>query len=498
MLHRPAVGYRDDVSDLPTTYEELEARATRGELTDYLVDLHDRSGTPGLAYSLFTPDTELLTLVRGWRDREERAAVTEDTIFGVASVTKSFTALAVLQLVAQGRLALTDPVTDYLPLTLWRDTPPATLEHFLNHTSGLPPLPTMTWLRGPTQAGDPVTDAEARQVEQMARETGGLPDVSTFVGLVEYMNESVALLGPAGRYFSYSNDAFCLLGAVVEGVTGVPFSDFVASNILEPLGMKRSTFELERVLADPDHSTLYARDASGTVMRSPLWEDAGVMRAGGALKSTLSDLRRYVRFLMEPKRAPELGLSPSHLERMGTGTVWSGVGLRYGLGLNQSLAPYGGHVTGHDGGLKGVSSRIGWLSEGSPGPRVGGVVLTNLAGVPVDLFHTAGINVVTGLPADTRAYRPGSFEATEDDYRRVEGSYASGEPYGRVRLYRDPAGALRAAVGDPAEDLPARLVGRDEIAVTGAFKTYPLVMVLDDAGAVSGVFQGSRVLLRQP
>src|SRR5690606_33257032 len=111
---------------------------------------------------------------------------------------------------------------------------------------------------------------------------------------------------------------------------------------------------------------------------------------------------------------------------------------------------------------------------------------------------TAGINVVTGLPADTRAYRPGSFEATEDDYRRVEGSYASGEPYGRVRLYRDPAGALRAAVGDPAEDLPARPVGRDEIAVTGAFKTYPLVMVLDDAGAVSGVFQGSRVLLRQP
>jgi CubicO group peptidase (beta-lactamase class C family) len=423
--------------------------------------------------------------------------VTEDTIFGVASVTKSFTALAVQTLAARGAVALTDPVSDYLPLTLWRDTVPATLEHFLNHTSGLPPLPTMTWLRGPTQAGDPVTDSDAELVAKMAAEAGGLPDVSTFDGLVAYLNDAVKLLGPPGRYFSYSNDAFCLLGAVVERVSGMTFSDYVTTTILAPLGMTRSTFDVRQVRADGDHSTLYARDTTGAVRASPQWEDAGVMRAGGALKSTLADLRRYVRFLMDPARATELGLRPEHVRRLGTGSVWSGVGLQYGLGLNEQQAPYGGTVIGHDGGLKGVSSRIGWLPATEHGPRVGAVVLTNLAGVPVDLLHFAGINAVSGMPLGARAYVPTTYSPSESEYARVLGSYASGEPYGRVRLYRCEDGELRAAVGDPVEDLPAAMVGRDEVAVTGAFKTFPLRMVLDDAGEVIGVFYGSRVLLRQ-
>jgi CubicO group peptidase (beta-lactamase class C family) len=321
--------------------------------------------------------------------------------------------------------------------------------------------------------------------------------VSTYDGLSAYVNDSVELLGPPGRYFSYSNDAFCLLGAVVERVSGMSFSDYVTAHILEPLGMLRSTFDLERVLAAPDHATLYARAPSGAVLASPQWEDAGVMRAGGALKSTLADLRRYVRFLMDPRRAPELGVQPEHIRRMGTGTVWSGVGLRYGLGLNELLAPYGGTVIGHDGGLKGVSSRIGWLPSTGNQPRVGAVVLTNLAGVPVDLLHLAGMNAVTGMPLGARAYVPAEYSPSESEYARVLGSYASGEPYGRVRLYRRDDGELRAAVGDPVEDLPAALVGPDEVAVTGAFKTFPLRMVLDDASEVIGVFHGSRVLLRR-
>lgn len=486
-----------DAVQRPQAKLTLLAGTERGELAAYLADLHGRSGAPGMAYSLFTEEEELLTDLRGWRDEQAGLPVTEETIFGVASVTKSFTALAILLLVEQGRVALTDPVTDHLPLTLWHGGPPATLQHFLQHTSGLPPLPTMTWLRGPTQAGDPVTDSDAKLVETMAMEAGGLPDVSTFAGLIDYINDAVEPLGAPGRYFSYSNDAYCLLGALVESVSGVPYSEYVAASILAPLGMTRSTFELERVLGDPDSVTLYARDKTGAVQPSPRWEDAGVMRAGGALKSTLADLRRYVRFLMNPERAPELGLTPGAIRAMTTGTVWSGVGLRYGLGLNQQLAPYGGSVIGHDGGLKGVSSRIGWLPSGERHQAVGAVVLTNLAAVPVDLLHMAGINAVTGVPIDTRAYRPAEYAQRDADYARILGSYASGEPYGRLRLYRGPDGGLRAAIGDPVEDLPAALAGRDEVAVAGAFKTVPIRTVLDDEGEVIGMFYGSRVLLKQ-
>src|SRR5690606_8439581 len=268
-------GYRSGVNgspDTPAPRAAILGNATRAELTDYLADLHRRGGAPGMAYSLFTADEELHTELRGWRDREAGLPVTENTLFGVASVTKSFTALAMLTLAAAGRLALVDPVTDYLPLTLWRGGAAPTLEHFLNHTSGLPPLPTMTWLRGPTQAGDPVTDSDAQLVTTMTAAAGVLPDVSTYAGLVGYINDSVTPLGPPGRYFSYSNAAFCLRGAVVEVVTGLPYADYVAANILEPLGMTRSTYELGRVLGDGDHTTLYARDTAGVVRSSPQWE----------------------------------------------------------------------------------------------------------------------------------------------------------------------------------------------------------------------------------
>lgn len=478
-------------------------RSAATALGERLTELKDGTGVPALAYTLFTPDDGIFTGLVGERDREAGAPVSEDTIFGVASVTKSFTCLATLQLAADGALALEDKVTDHLPLTLWAAGAEPSLRQLMNHTSGLPPLPTMTWLRGPTQAGDAVSGGDAEQVKEMAAARGGrLPDVSTFSGLVAYLNDEVAPLGTPGEQFSYSNDGFCLLGAVIAEVSGMPFARFVERRILGPLDMTRSTFSLAKVLHDPDHATLYARDDDGLVRRSPVWEDAGVMQGGGALKSTLADLRRYVRFLMSPPRAGELGLQPEHLQAMAAGTAWCGVDSRYGLGLQETTAPSGDRLVGHGGGLKGVSSQIGWLPE----KGVGMVLLTNLGGLPTSLIGVSGINALTGQDVATPLYRPEErLSAGEERYvpaagevEELLGQYASGEPYGRVRLYRAPAaGTLRAVVGLPEENLPAELVAPDEIALGGKWQRQPLSILRHQDGSVRGVFYGLRVLDRQ-
>lgn len=460
-----------------------------------LAEIRSGSGLPGLAYSLFTGDEVLFEARDGWRDREARLPVDENTIFGVASLTKSLTCLALLRLAAEGALSLDDPVTEYLPLTLWEVGREPRLRHFMNHTSGLPPLPTMTWLRGPTQRGDVIAGSEAALLRDMAAARGGpLPRVDTFARLIAYLGDEVKPFAEPGAQFSYSNDAFCLLGAVISEVAGMPIDTFVTGTILEPLGMSRSTFSLQRVLLDENHATLYAADETGRVQRSPAWEDAGVMQGGGALKSTLADLRSYVRFLMEPRRAAELGLEQEALETMANGTVWCGAGTRYGLGLQESTAPCGDRLVGHGGGLKGVSSQFYWL----PGHDVGAVLLTNLSGLPSGLMALAGINAVTGVDVATPLYRPGTYSPRPAEVEALLGYYSSGEPYGRLRLYRSEDGGLRAEVGLPADDLAVVMVGADELALQGRWQQQAVSVLRTADGEVSGLFHGLRVLARDP
>lgn len=454
--------------------------------------LRQRMRVPGIGVTLFTGEDVLLSEGFGYRDREAGLPVTEDTIFGVASITKSFTALSILKLVSDGVLSLDDPVAQHLPFSLWDDGEPARIRHFLSHTSGLPALPTMDWVRAPSQIGDPVTGAQAA-----ADTEEPVPDVRTPERLVAWIDANAHLLGEPGEYFSYSNDAYCLLGAIVEQVSGRPFDAFLAETILAPLAMTRTTFDERRVMADPDHSTLYESalyegDREGRVMPSPQWETTGKLLGGGMLKSTLADLRSYVRYLMAPERVAGPDVEPALVRAMAGAYTWSGPGLMYGYGLASRSGYQDLTLVGHDGSLKGVSSRMGWVPEFG----LGGVVLCNLADVPASDLWLAGVNALTGLPIDGKAYAPGSYAASEASVLPLLGDYASGEPYGRLRLYRDGDGALWATVGKPAKDVPARMVGPDEVALSFAERDAPVTVLREEDGRVRGVHYGSRVLLR--
>ena len=468
----------------PTAWRETYER--------HLLALQARTGVPGMGVTLFTADDVLLSRGLGSRDREAGLPVTEDTLFGVASITKSFTALAVLQLVTDGRLSLDDAVSEHLPFTLWDGREPARIRHFLSHTSGLPALPTMDWVRAPSQLGDPVTGKQAEK-----RVANPVPDVRTPERLVAWIDANAVLLGEPGEVFSYSNDAFCLLGGIVERVADRPFDDFVEERIARPLGMARTTFDLERVLADPDHSTLYERDESGTVLPSPRWETTARLLGGGMLKSTLGDLRRYVRYLMAPASIDRTSggpdIDPELVRAMSAANTWSGPGRTYGFGLITQTDHHGKTLVGHGGSLKGVSSQIGWV----PQLGIGGVVLSNLVDIPSEGVWVSGVNARTGVPVDARPYAPGSYTASAAEVAEVLGRYASGEPYGRLRFYVNEGGALRAGVGDPETDVPARFAAADEIALTFPEHEAPATLLRGDDGKIRGVTYGLRVLLRE-
>src|SRR5690606_12753108 len=207
----------------------------------YAVDVLERYGAPGMAVGVARDGRTIYEGGLGWRDRERELPATPDTIFGIGSVTKSFTCMAIMQLVDEGRLLVDDPVIRYLPefsVPNEQYRQAITIHHFMTHTSGLPPLPSLTYALARSLEADPAAAA------LRAGQASPHPPIDTPGQLLDFIaHHDFELLGPPGAYFSYSNEAFALLGTIIERVTGQRYEDFVTQRILEPLGMTRTTFD---------------------------------------------------------------------------------------------------------------------------------------------------------------------------------------------------------------------------------------------------------------
>lgn len=495
-----------------------------------LARLARASGTPGLAVTAFTPDATLFTGCYGVRDASTGRPVTPDTIFGIASITKSVTALVLSSLSAEGRLSLDDRTEAHLPLRAGG----ARVVDLLSHAAGLPPTPTMTWLRAAGQWDDPVAgrptrdeakrtlvlgamgrsgdrdwrdvpcdalDADAAALGDGAARrllTEAADEVATPEGLCAWLTRHARPALPPGSALSYSNDGYCLAGHVAERVGGAPLETLVARIVTEPLGMTRTTFDLDRVLRDDDRVTPHALDANGAAAVSPAWQETGRMLGGGMLRSTLADLRTYVRFLAAPG-AHGVPVPPDHVVAMREGRVDIAPHVRYGLGLIRTDAPDGTTVVHHTGSLKGVSSVIGF----EPDTGVGVVALANLEGVPVTTVLHRVLNAVAGRAPGYRPDTPGSADVrtaptgARDALRELAGAYRGGEPYGRLVLRVDATGAGTAWSGaDPVRRAKATAVRRGVATVDGQDGPTQVVAIRDADDAVVAVRFGTRILWR--
>jgi CubicO group peptidase (beta-lactamase class C family) len=234
----------------------------------YFQEQIPRQHVPGAVIMLVKDGTTLLAKGYGFADLEKRVPVTpEGAVFRVASVSKLFTATAVMQLVERGRLGLDDDVNAHLRLFKLPSNyaEPVTIAHLLTHRGGFD--------------------------EQLIGIAA--PDPARPLPLGEYLVRRMPpAVMPPGRFISYSNHGYALLGHIIEEVSGRPFADYMEENVLRPLGMTMSSFRqpLPGALAG-GLATGYL-DEDGVLQ--PLALDAIHVAPAGSLVTTGTDAARFM------------------------------------------------------------------------------------------------------------------------------------------------------------------------------------------------------------
>ena len=314
-----------------------------------------RANMPGAAMGIIIDGELVWVKATGVRETTDKAPVTPDTVFRIASMTKSFTAMAILKLRDESKLSLDDPVSRYIPALEnlpypTKDSPAITIRHLLTHSEGFP-------------EDNPWGDRQLAQTDETVR---------------AWMRAGIPFSTPPGTTFEYSNYGFGILGQIVTKASGKDYAAYVRDNILRPLGMNSSTFEMSAV--PREHIALGYRFEDGGWKPEPILAH-GAFGAMGGLWTSTRDLARYVAFLMSayPPRddadnGPIKRSSAREMQQVGRfqpgsafrGTVdgplaFNAGGYGYGLGVSQDCRF--DHTVGHGGGLPGYGSLMRWLPE---------------------------------------------------------------------------------------------------------------------------------------
>ena len=224
---------------------------------------------PGLAVAIVQGDRVIFA--KGYGEAAPGKPITPQTQFYLGSVTKSFTALAALQLVEQGQLDLDAPVQQYLPWFEVADLQAAaqiTVRHLLNHTSGL------------SESGDPNAAASTGSLEEQAR-----------------LLKNVRPNAPAGTKFQYYNQNYRLVGLLIETVSGQSYGDYLRENIFIPLGMAQTTTD---PAAAPNLAQGYSRFFGFPLPQTQRFIPGAL--PSGYLVSTAEDLAQYLRAQLHNRR----------------------------------------------------------------------------------------------------------------------------------------------------------------------------------------------------
>jgi len=435
-------------------------------------------GIPGVAVGIV--ERGELSFARGFGTKgpEGPERVRPSTLFRIASNTKPFTAVSVLQEVERGALAIDDLLVDHLPAFGLDATPgpvpSITLRQLLAHTSGLADY----------------LDVDVPDDQKTDAALGELL-LGPFRGL-GYLQSS------PGAIFSYSNVGFSLLGLVAEVQTGVPFRTLVRERIWERLGMRRTFFEPSEVLADGDYALGVCApeqpDCAGEGLGSlfaPDSYDAPSSAPAAAAWSSVVDLARWARFLVHGNRHV---LGESLRAEMATpqvSTRFAGDVLSYGLGLqHQSLVVTrpepGGPVQFHDvaeiyhgGTLPGFRSVVTCL----PSVDFCFIALANYADVDFFAMETAAWR----LAALPEPVAPPAIAPIAERFPEYVGTYADPFALGELTVSLDEAGGLHLdwplldELGIPyGRDLIPTNVDNFGVELDGA--TEPLTFLVGESG----------------
>jgi CubicO group peptidase (beta-lactamase class C family) len=242
--------------------------------------------------------------VEGYQDRDARRSVDEETIFHWASITKTFTGVAIMQLRDRGLLKLDDPAIKYVPELRqvhnpFGDMSQVTIRHLMSHSGG---FRAGTWPWGGDQPWHPFEPTRWEQV----------------VAMFPYTE----LLFKPGSQYRYSNPGVIFLGRIIEELSGDDYEVYIAKNIFMPLGMSRSFFDRAPYHLAAHRSHSYAGNDDG-ITEQRFDFDSGITVSNGGLNAPFDDMAKYLAFLIgDAKRADyEVVLKRGSLEEMWTPQV---------------------------------------------------------------------------------------------------------------------------------------------------------------------------------
>lgn len=310
---------------------------------------------PGLGVGIVCQGQLIYAKGIGQANVAKNIPVTPDTVFRIASVSKTFAAVGLMQLWEQGKFDLHDPINDYLldyqVRHRNRNAPPITFHHLLTHTAGLGEFAPLYKYFSPTAHFNVVNpDKPAPPLRDLYGRT--LP----------------AECYP-GEKWCYANNGFATVGQLVEDISGLPFPAYIRQHIYEPLGMARSEFwRSDRVRHELAIGYKYRKRQKDF---RPVIDLEQVTTAAGAMYSTINDMGRYMAALM----AGDALLKPETLELMYTPHYQLHERLQ-GMGYCFKIDDFGGHrVVSHDG------LWLGFISSMfvAPDDELGVVALTNTA-----------------------------------------------------------------------------------------------------------------------
>lgn len=319
----------------------------------------------------------------GLADVERKLPMAPEAVFRIGSVTKQFTSALVMRLVDQGRLALADPITKYLP-----DYPTngqvITIENLLTHTSGIANYTELPAFHGQmTQAL-----SQERMIDLFKNEP------RTFA---------------VGEGWAYSNSGYYLLGVIIEKVTGRSYAENLQQEIFGPLGMTHSGYGTDQPTL-PGEAHGYNRDGDRVVPADPL--SMALPFAAGSIVSSVDDLLKWDNGLNAGKV-----LKPESLKRTFTPFVQKN-GRSSGYGYGWVMGEYEGHpIQQHNGGINGFVSQVARLPEDHA--YVAMLVNTEAPTFNGDLLATKINAIVVGQPLP----EPGAYTMTEAQLDRFVGTY---------------------------------------------------------------------------
>ncbi|MFP2905746.1 serine hydrolase domain-containing protein [Pyxidicoccus sp. 3LFB2] len=315
------------------------APATAAELRQSLTALLAEHHIPGASYAVFDRQGTVLSGAIGLADSGTRAPVTDETLFRLGSITKTVTAIAIMQLVEQGHFTLQTPVSDLLPdapiQNPFGDSDPVRVIHLLTHTAGF---------------DDTHAKAFFSPVERRGRH---------LESSLQHPEPLVVRWRP-GQHEGYSNPGYVLLGAILEAYEQKPWDEVVSARVLAPLGITRFA-SLATHAAPRDHASGHT---GADLRRTPVFFEQ--TQADGALWSTATDLALLGRFVLTDGASAPGVLRPETVRDMkrAASTVGTRAGLAYGAGLGLHHRIVGGSLwLGHTGGTLGAKASMHFHAE---------------------------------------------------------------------------------------------------------------------------------------